>query len=155
MSSTRKNLTKHVSKFLQKIGISNFDTKNRLNMKQIKHYLHLGGQNYMNLEQKVPVLDKQGKPIRLRVGGKVVMEMFEPLFKGGYVPEPNTENMFVNPSFLKNKTSKRQRGVSQRGVSQRGVSQRGGMDLVTIFAIVGIVLGAMQLSNSFSETKTI
>jgi len=114
-------------------------------MKQIKHYLHLGGQNYMNLEQKVPVLDKRGKPIRLRVGGKVVMEMFEPLFKGGYAPETGTENIFVNPSFLKNKTSKRQRGVSQRG----------GMDLVTIFAIVGIVLGAMQLSNSFSETKTI
>jgi hypothetical protein len=144
MSSTRKNLTKHVSKFLQKIGISNFDTKNRLNMKQIKHYLHLGGQNYMNLEQKVPVLDKHGKPIRLRVGGKVVMEMLEPLFKGGYAPETGTENIFVNPSFLKNKTSK----------NQRGVSQRGGMGILAISAIVGIVIGAMQLSNSFSETKT-
>jgi hypothetical protein len=130
MSSTRKNLTKHVSNFLQKIGISSFDTKNRLNMKQIKHYLHLGGQNYMNLEEKVPVLDKHGKPIRLKVGGKVVMEMFEPLFKGGYVPEPGTETMFVKPSFLKNKTSKRQRGVSQSG----------GMGTMAIFGIVGLVL---------------
>jgi len=136
MSSTRKNLTKHVSNFLQKIGISNFDTKNRLNMKQIKHYLHLGGQNYMNLEQKVPVLDKRGKPIRLKVGGKVVMEMFQPLFKGGYVPEPGTNTMFVNPTFLKNKTSK------------RGVSQRGGMGTMTILGIVAVVIYAMlRLSN--------
>ena len=139
MSSTRKSLTKHVSKFLQNVGISSFDTKNRLNMKQIKHYLHLGGQNYMNLEEKVPVLDKHGKPIRFKIGGKVVMEMFKPLFKGGYVPEPGTETMFVNPSFLKNKTSKR------RG-SQ---NQRGGMGTMAILTIVGIVIyGLLRLSNS-------
>jgi len=139
MSSTRKNLTKHVSKFLQNVGISSFDTKNKLNMKQIKHYLHLGGQNYMNLDQKVPVLDKHGKPIRFKIGGKVVMEMFEPLFKGGYVPAPGTETMFVNPSFLKNKTSKR------RG-SQ---NQSGGMGTMAILTIVGIVLyGLLRLSNS-------
>ena len=141
MSSTRKNVTKHVSKFLQNVGISSFDSKNRLSMKQIKHYLHLGGQNYMNLEEKVPVLDKHGKPIRLKVGGKVVMEMFEPLFKGGYAPEPGTETMFVNPSFLKNKTSK-------RGVSKRGVSQSGGMGTIAILGIVGIVIyGLLRLSN--------
>lgn len=146
MSSTRKNLTKHVSKFLQNVGIRSFDSKNRLSMKQIKHYLHLGGQNYMNLERKVPVLDQHGKPIRLRVGGKVVMEMFEPLFKGGYAPEPGTETMFVNPSFLKNKTSKR--GISQRGISQRGVSQSGGMGTMTILGIVAVVIYAMlRLSN--------
>ena len=93
----------------------------------------------MNLDQKVPVLDKHGKPIRFKIGGKVVMEMFEPLFKGGYVPAPGTETMFVNPSFLKNKTSKR------RG-SQ---NQRGGMGTMAILTIVGIVIyGLLRLSNS-------
>jgi hypothetical protein len=69
------------------------------------------------------------------------MEMFEPLFKGGYAPEPGTETMFVNPSFLKNKTSK-------RGVSQSGVSQSGGMGTMTILGIVAVVIYAMlRLSN--------
>ena len=52
---------KNNSNFLQHLGVADFT--NKLNTKEIKHYLHLGGQNYKNLREKVPILGGNGKPL--------------------------------------------------------------------------------------------
>jgi hypothetical protein len=133
--------------FLQHFGAT-MDLTNKLTVKEIKHYLHLGGQNYKNLKEKVPVLGKNGKPLRFRVGGKTVLEMFEPIFKDGYVPAPGTDYIFTRS--MKNTTNKGRRGGGRS-------SQRGGMGTIGILSWIGIGLYALlqfsQISGSSSSSS--
>ena len=96
--------------------------RNPFTTREIRRYMHLGGENYANLKEKVPVLGADGKPIRFRVGGKTLLQVFEPRFKDNYVPTPGTEHIFVKPSFAKSKTRK-QRGGKQCGGKQCGGKQ--------------------------------
>lgn len=135
---------KNNSNFLQNLGVTNFI--NKLNTKEIKHYLHLGGQNYTNLKEKVPILGKDGKPLTFKVGGKTVLQMFKPLFKDGYVPAVGTEHLFARP--MKNKTSKRGHGRSSR-------SQRGGMDVAGVLALIGIgIYALLQIGQSLGTSAS-
>ena len=134
---------KNNSNFLQKLGITDFT--NKLNTKEIKHYLHLGGQNYKNLREKVPILGEDGKPLTFKVGGKTVLEMFQPLFKGGYVPAVGTEYLFARQ--MKNKTRKRGLGRSR--------SQRGGMDAAGILALLGVgVYALLQFGQALGTSSS-
>ena len=137
---------KNNSTFLQNLGVTDFT--NKLNTKEIKHYLHLGGQNYKNLREKVPILGKDGKPLTFKVGGKTVLEMFKPLFKDGYVPAIGTEHLFARPGYMKNKTNKKQHG---RRRSSR--SQHGGMDALAVLALIGTgIYALLQTGPSFGTT---
>ena len=123
------------SNFMQKLGVT-FDMlrtlKNKLSKKEVNHYLQLGLQNFKNLKNKVPILGTNGKPLRFKVGGKTVMEMYEPAFKEGYEPVEGTEHIFVKPQM--NKTRK----------------QNGG-NALGIMSIVGVVLYLLiQAGNSGS-----
>jgi hypothetical protein len=136
---------KNNSNFLQNLGVTDFT--NKLNTKDIKHYLHLGGQNYKNLREKVPVLGEDGKPLTFKVGGKTVLQMFKPLFKDGYVPAVGTEHLFARP--MKNKTSKRGHGRRSRSRSR---SQHGGMDAAGILAWIGVgVYALLQLAPALGN----
>ena len=134
---------KNNSNFLQNLGVTDFT--NKLNTKEINHYLHIGGQNYKNLREKVPILGEDGKPLTFKVGGKTVLEMFKPLFKDGYVPAIGTEHLFARQ--MKNKTNKRQHG--------RRRSQRGGMDAAGILAWIGIgVYALLQFGQAFGSSSS-
>ena len=136
---------KNNSNFLQNLGVTDFT--NKLNTKEINHYLHIGGQNYKNLREKVPILGEDGKPLTFKVGGKTVLEMFKPLFKDGYVPAIGTEHLFARPGYMKNKTNKRQHG--------RRRSQRGGMDAAGILAWIGIgVYALLQFGQAFGSSSS-
>jgi len=139
------NHLKNNSNFLQNLGVTDFT--NKLHTKEIKHYLHLGGQNYKNLREKVPILGEDGKPLTFKVGGKTVLEMFKPLFKDGYVPAIGTEHLFARPGYMKNKTYKKQHG--------RRRSQRGGMDAAGILALIGIgVYALLQFGQAFGSSSS-
>ena len=141
------NHLKNNSNFLQNLGVTDFT--NKLHTKEIKHYLHLGGQNYKNLREKVPILGGNGKPLTFKVGGKTVLEMFKPLFKDGYVPAIGTEHLFARPGYMKNKTNKRQHG---RGRSR---SQHGGMDALGVLALIGTgIYALLQVGQAFGSSST-
>jgi hypothetical protein len=132
---------KNNSNFLQNLGVTD-DLKNKLTIKEIKHYLHLGGQNFKNLKEKVPILGKNGKPLRFRVGGRTVLEMFKPIFKDGYVPATGTEHLFARPGFMQNKTNKKRH-------------QRGGMGAMGVLSLIGIgVYALLQLGQSFGSSSS-
>ena len=136
---TIKNF-KNNSNFLQNLGVTDFT--NKLNTKEIKHYLHLGGQNYKNLREKVPILGGNGKPLRFKVGGKTVLEMFKPLFKDGYVPAVGTEHLFARP--MKNRTNKRRHSL-----------QHGGMDAAGILAWIGVgIYALLQFGQAFGSSSS-
>ena len=120
--------------FFKHMGITELNPTNILDSKQVKRYLHLGGQNYKNLSEKVPILDANGKPLRFKVGGKTVFEVFKPLFKGGYQPVPGTENIFVPSKSRQNRTNKKGK-------------QSGGIGAVGILTWIGVIL-AVILQNA-------
>ena len=129
--------------FFKHMGINELPPINTLDTKQVKRFLHVGGQNYKNLAEKVPILDEKGKPLRFKVGGKTVFEVFEPIFKGGYQPIPGTENIFVPSKSRQNKTNK----TNKKG------KQSGGIGAVGILSWIGVVLFAvLQLSQSFGSS---
>ena len=126
--------------FFKHMGINELPPINTLDTKQVKRFLHVGGQNYKNLAEKVPILDEKGKPLRFKVGGKTVFEVFEPIFKGGYQPIPGTENIFVPSKSRQNRTNKKGK-------------QSGGIGAVGILSWIGVVLFAvLQLSQSFGSS---
>jgi hypothetical protein len=128
--------------FFKHMGINELNPMNTIDSKQVKRYLHLGGQNYKNLSEKVPILDEKGKPLRFKVGGKTVFEVFKPLFKGGYQPVKGTENIFVRSKSRQNRTNKKGK-------------QSGGIGAVGILSWIGIVLFAvLQLSSSFGSSSS-
>ena len=131
--------------FFIHMGINELNPMNTLDTKQVKRFLHLGGQNYKNLAEKVPILDGNGKPLRFKVGGKTVFELFKPLFKGGYQPVPGTENIFVPSKSRQNRTNK----TNKKG------KQSGGIGAVGILSWIGVVLFAvLQLSQSLSSSSS-
>ena len=131
--------------FFKHMGINELNPMNTLDTKQVKRFLHLGGQNYKNLAEKVPILDGNGKPLRFKVGGKTVFEVFEPLFKGGYQPVPGTENIFVPSKSKQNRTNK----TNKKG------KQSGGIGAVGILTWIGVVLYAvMQLSQASGSSSS-
>lgn len=140
------NTLKHFpsnSHFLHNLGVT--DLKNKLSTKEIKHFLHVGGQNYKNLKEKVPILGENGKPLRFRAGGKTVLEMFEPLYKSGYKPPVGTEYLFVRPGFMKFGTQRRSKRRSNR-------KQMGGMDALGVLSLIGIgIYSLLQFSSVFSS----
>ena len=128
--------------FFKHMGINELPPMNTLDTKQVKRFLHVGGQNYKNLAEKVPILDEKGKPLRFKVGGKTVFEVFEPIFKGGYQPIPGTENIFVPSKARQNRTNKKGK-------------QSGGIGAVGILSWIGVVLFAvLQLSQSFGSSSS-
>jgi hypothetical protein len=136
---------KNNSDFLKNLGISydSLQTNLKMNVKQIKHYLHLGGQNYANLKEKIPILGGNGKPLKFKIGGKTIMEMYEPHFKDGYTPVAGTEKMFFRPKFMqnqqKNKTNKK---------------QKGGIGAIGILSWIGIILYAvLQIASQSGSDK--
>ncbi len=142
--STRK----HNSSFLQQLGITSL--KNKLSKKEIKHYLHLGGQNYANLKEKVPILDANGKQLRFTVGGKTVLEMLKPIYKDGYTPVPGTEHIFVKPSFKGTYGSISKSAKLGTSGSNKTKKQNGG-NAIAILPIIGAVLYMLiQAGNSGS-----
>jgi hypothetical protein len=127
--------------FFKHMGINELNPMNTLDTKQVKRFLHLGGQNYKNLSEKVPILDEKGKPLRFKVGGKTVFEVFKPLFKGGYQPVPGTENIFVPSKSRQNRTNKKGK-------------QSGGIGAIGILTWVGVVLFAvLQLSQAMGSSR--
>jgi len=140
------NTLKHFrtnSHFLHNLGVT--DLKNKLSTKEIKHFLHVGGQNYKNLKEKVPILGENGKPLRFRAGGKTVLEMFKPLFKAGYTPPLNTEYLFARPGFMKI-------GTQRRGGQRRSKKQMGGMDALGVLTLIGIgIYSLLQFSSEFTS----
>lgn len=142
--NTLKHFTTN-SHFLHNLGVT--DLKNKLSTKEIKHFLHVGGQNYKNLKEKVPILGENGKPLRFRAGGKTVLEMFEPLYKAEYKPPVGTEYLFARPGFMKISTQRR-RGNGRR--SNR--KQMGGMDALGVLSLIGIgIYSLLQFSSVFSS----
>jgi hypothetical protein len=127
--------------FFKHMGINEIDPTKILDSKQVKRFLHLGGQNYKNLAEKKPILDEKGKPLRFKVGGKTVFEVFEPIFKGGYQPVPGTEKIFVPSKARQNRTNKKGK-------------QTGGIGAIGILTWIGVVLYAvMQLSQSMGSSN--
>ena len=140
--NTLKHFTTN-SHFLHNLGIT--DLKNKLSTKEIKHFLHVGGQNYKNLKEKVPILGENGKPMRFRAGGKTVLEMFQPLYKAGYKPPVGTEYLFARPGFMKFGTQRRSKRRSSR-------KQMGGMDALGVLSLIGIgIYSLLQFSSVFSS----
>ena len=139
--NTLKHFTTN-SHFLHNLGVT--DLKNKLSTKEIKHFLHVGGQNYKNLKEKVPILGENGKPLRFRAGGKTVLEMFEPLYKAEYKPPVGTEYLFARPGFMKFGTQRRRRRSSRK--------QMGGMDALGVLSLIGIgIYSLLQFSSVFSS----
>jgi hypothetical protein len=135
---TIHNHLKNNTSFFKNLGIDTPETlRNPFTTREIRRYMHLGGENYANLKEKVPVLGADGKPIRFRVGGKTLLQVFEPRFKDNYVPTPGTEHIFVKPSFAKSKTRK-QRGGS---VSFAGIGSIGALTWVGLILFLVIQAG--------------
>ena len=128
--------------FFKHMGINELSPMNTLDSKQVKRFLHVGGQNYKNLAEKVPILDEKGKPLRFKVGGKTVFEVFKPIFKGGYQTIPGTEKIFVPSKARQNRTNKKGK-------------QSGGIGAVGILSWIGVVLFAiLQVSQSFGSSSS-
>lgn len=143
--NTLKHFTTN-SHFLHNLGVT--DLKNKLSTKEIKHFLHVGGQNYKNLKEKVPILGENGKPLRFRAGGKTVLEMFKPLFKAGYTPPVGTEHLFARPGFMKISTQR-------RGRRSRSKKQMGGMDALGVLSLIGIgIYSLLQFSTVSSSSNS-
>jgi hypothetical protein len=140
---TKHNHLKNNSSFFKNLGIDMPETlRNPFTTREIRRYMHLGGENYANLKEKVPVLGADGKPIRFRVGGKTLLQVFEPRFKDNYVPTPGTEHIFVKPSFAKSKTRKQRDGKQCGGsVSFAGIGSIGALTWVGLILFLVIQAG--------------
>lgn len=138
--------------FFKHMGINELNPMNTLDTKQVKRFLHLGGQNYKNLAEKVPILDGNGKPLRFKVGGKTVFELFKPLFKGGYQPVPGTENIFVPSKSKQNRTNKK--GKQSGGIGAIGILTWIGVVLYAVLQIISPLSGSGSGSSSGAEAPS-
>lgn len=135
--------------FFKHMGINELNPMNTLDTKEVKRFLHFGGQNYKNLAEKVPILDGNGKPLRFKVGGKTVFEVFKPLFKGGYQPVPGTENIFVPSKSRQNRTNKK--GKQSGGIGAIGILTWIGVVLYAVLQMIAPLSGHGSSSSSYRE----
>lgn len=150
---TKHNHFKNNTSFFKNLGIDMPETlRNPFTTREIRRFMQLGGENYTNLKEKVPILGADGKPIRFRVGGKTLLQVFEPRFRDNYVPTPGTEHIFVKPSFGKSKTRK-QRGGKQRGgsISFAGIGSIGALTWVGLILFLVIQAGNSGAFNGSSS----